>query len=205
MDAERTDIGRRTAVTTVRARILSPGRTPRRILIILTAVLVGAALVFGTVAKFTVRAANPANTFSSGTLSLSDSDEGAAILTATGMKPGDNATGRVDIENTGSVAGTLRLSRPALEDSDPANPLSRQLQLVVSDCGSFNGGPPNCDGVDPVVYRGTLADMTGTSALGTFVPAEKHRYEFMLAFDPAAGNAYQDATSTATFRWDATQ
>ena len=55
----------------------------------------------------------------------------------------------VDIQNTGSLSGTLSLSRSALNDSNGANPLSAKLDLVVNDCGDFSGGTPTCDVGDP--------------------------------------------------------
>ena len=47
--------------------------------------------------------------------------------------------------------------------------------------------------------------MTANVALGTFAADEKHRYEFTVTFDAAAGNVYQNATSTATFQWNGAQ
>jgi hypothetical protein len=182
---------------------MAPGSRPRRLLYTAAALLAGAGMIFGSSARFDARATNPSNTFSAGTLSISDSDAGAAILTASGLKPGDDAVGDIEIENTGSVPGTLQLTRPALEDSDVANPLSARLGLVIVDCGETGDSGSGCDG--QVVFRGTLAEMTGSSALGTYGPGERHRYRFSLTLDPGAGNLYQGDTSTATFRWDATQ
>lgn len=186
-----------------RAPSPSPGRTPRRALATVAALLAGAGLVLGSSASFTTKAAHPANKFSAGTLSISDSEDGA-ILTAQGMSPGEEAVGAVDISNTGSVAGTLTLTRPFLEDSDEANPLSARLRVLVRDCGSFADGPPDCRTVDPVVYDGSLAEMDAASSLGTFSPSEAHRYQFRVSLDASAGNAFQGASATATFRWDET-
>ena len=43
----------------------------------------------------------------------------------------------------------------------------------------------------------------GSTALGTFVAAEKHRYEFTVTFDVSAGNAYQGDSSSVQFDWNA--
>lgn len=181
-----------------------PGR-PQRMLATLALLLAAAGLVAGTGARFSAQATNPSNTFSAGTLAISDSEDGAAILTATGLKPGGTERGVVDIENTGSITGTLSVSRTQLSDSDPANPLSAQLDLLVRDCGNFSAGTPACQGGDPVMYTGKLAEMTQSSELGAYVPGERHRYEFEIAFAADAGNPYQGDSATATFRWDATQ
>lgn len=186
-------------------RIRALAARPKRTLGVLAAVLAAVGVAIGSGASFTAQSANPANTFSAGTLTMSNSLDGAAILTAAGMKPGDTAQGTVDIENTGSLAGTFSLSRSALNDSDGANPMSAQLDLVVKDCGDFAAGTPSCDAGDPSSYSGTLAAMNGSSALGSFAASERHRYQFTVTFNASAGNAYQGDSSTATFQWDAVQ
>jgi hypothetical protein len=178
---------------------------PKRTLGVLVVVLAAVGVAVGSGANFTAQTANPANTFSSGTLTMSNSKDGAAILTASNMKPGDTANGTVDIQNTGSIGGTFSLSRSALNDSDSANPMSQKLNVVAKDCGDFSAGTPTCDAGDPNVYTGTLAAMTGSSALGTYAPNDKHRYQFTVTFDSSAGTVYQGDSSTATFQWDAVQ
>jgi spore coat-associated protein N len=178
---------------------------PKRTIGALALVLAAVGVAVGSGANFSAQSANPSNTFTAGTLTMSNSKDGAAILTAGNMKPGDVATGTVDIENTGSMAGTFSLSRSALNDSDNANPMSQRLNLVVKDCGDFSGGTPSCDAGDPNKYSGLLSAMSSSVALSTYAAAEKHRYEFTVTFDSAAGNAYQGDSSTATFQWDAVQ
>ena len=101
-------------------------------------VLVAVGLTAASGADFTAQSANPANTFSAGTLTMSNSASNAAILTAAGMRPGDAASeGTVDIANTGSLSGAFTLTRGTPADSDSANPLSGKLNVVVDDCGTF--------------------------------------------------------------------
>src|SRR5918911_1099079 len=101
---------------------------PRLALGALLTLLLAAGAVVGPGADFTASSANPANTFSAGTLSISNSKEGAAVLTASGLRPnGTAATGTVDIENTGDLSGLFSLSRTAPVDSDGGNPLSGKL------------------------------------------------------------------------------
>lgn len=177
-------------------------RHPLRALGALSALVAAVAVAVGSSASFTATSANPSNTFAAGTLSILNSKEGLAVLTASNMKPGDSATGTVDVENSGSLSGAFTLSRSNIVDSDGANPMSGKLNLVVKDCGDFSSGPPTCDVGDPVRYTGTIAAM-GSTALGTFVAAEKHRYEFTVTFDVSAGNAYQGDSSTTEFTWAA--
>jgi spore coat-associated protein N len=177
-------------------------RHPRRALLALAALTASVAVAVGSSASFSASSANPSNTFAAGTLTILNSKEGLAVLTASNMKPGDSATGTVDVQNTGSLSGAFTLSRSGIVDSDGANPLSAKLNLVVKDCGDFSSGAPTCDVGDPSKYSGTIAAM-GSSALGTFVASEKHRYEFTVTFDSSATNAYQGDTSSVQFDWNA--
>jgi spore coat-associated protein N len=177
-------------------------RHPGRALVALAALVAAAAVAVGSGAAFTASSANPSNTFAAGTLSILNSKEGLAVLTASNMKPGDSATGTVDVKNTGSLSGVFALSRSSIVDSDGSNPLSAKLNLVVKDCGNFSSGTPTCDVGDPQKYSGTISAM-GSVALGTFAASEEHRYEFAVTFDSSAGNAYQGDSSSVQFDWNA--
>jgi hypothetical protein len=182
---------------------------PRMALGALLTLLLAAGAVIGSGADFTAASANPANTFATGTLSMVNSKDSSAVLTASNLRPGGSASGDVDILNSGSLSGAFSLARGTVSDSDAANPLSAKLNLTVTDCGTFSGStPPACgDGDDVTKYSGTIADM-GTAghsiaALGTFAAAEKHRYHFSVTLDSQATDTYQGATSTVRFDWSA--
>ena len=185
-----------------RLRVLAAN--PRLALGALLTLLLAAAAVVGSGADFTASSANPSNTFAAGTLSISNSREGLAVLSASGLRPGASANGTVDIENTGSLSGAFTLSRTAPVDSDSSNPMSAKLNLTVVDCGTFVGAtPPTCgDGDDVSKYSGTLGAMP-SRGLGTFAAGEQHRYEFSVALDASADDFYQGDSSSATFDWNA--
>ena len=176
---------------------------PMRTVGVLAVVLLAVGVAVGSGAAFTAQTANPGNSFASGTLTMSNSKDSVAVLTASGMKPGDSANGTVDIGNTGSLSGVFTLTRTNLTNSDASNPLSAQMNLVVKDCGNFSSGTPTCDAGDPNVYSGTLDAMSSAVALGTFAAGEQHRYQFTVTFDSAAGNQYQGDNTSARFQWDA--
>jgi hypothetical protein len=183
---------------------------PRLALGALLTLLLAAAAVVGSGADFTASSANPANTFSAGTLSILNSKEGTAVLTASNLRPGNSSSGTVDIQNTGGLSGAFTLSRTTPVDSDSTNPLSGKLNLTVTDCGTFVGAtPPTCgDGDDVTKYSaGTIAQMGTTghlvTALGTYAANEKHRYQFTVVLDSSAGNVYQGDTSNVEFDWNA--
>ena len=184
-------------------RIQALAAHPKRTLGVLALVLVAAGVAVGTGADFSASSANPGNTFTAGTLTMSNSKDNAAILTVNtnNMKPGDTATGTVDIENTGSLAGTFSLSRDQLTNSDGTNPMSDQIDLVVEDCGT----DATCDGSDTELYNGTLTAMNAAIDLGSFAADDEHRYEFTATFNSSAGNVYQGDNTSARFVWDAIQ
>ena len=191
-----------------RLRVLAAN--PRLALGALLTLLLAAGAVVGSGADFTASSANPANTFASGTLSIVNSKEGTAVLSASGLRPTGSAVGTVDIQNSGGLSGAFTLSRTTPVDSDTSNPMSGKLNVTVVDCGTFVGATaPVCgDGDDVVKYgSGTLAQM-GTvghtiSALGTYAGAEKHRYQFTVQLDASAGNAYQGDSSSVEFDFNA--
>jgi hypothetical protein len=179
---------------------------PKLALGALLTLLLAAGAVVGSGADFTATSANPANTFASGTLTVGNSKAGVAVLSASNLRPGAAAqTGDVDIENTGSLSGAFTLSRGTVTNSDTGNPLDTKLNVTVVDCGTFSGGtPPTCgDGDDANKYTGTLAGMTGSTALGSYGAGAKHRYRFSVALDSTAGNAYQGDSSTVEFDFNA--
>jgi spore coat-associated protein N len=178
---------------------------PRLALGALVTLLLAAGAVVGSGADFTATSANPANTFSSGTLAIGNSNAGTAILTASNLRPGDPAqTGLVDIENTGSLSGTFTLVRGTVTNTDAGNPLAAKLNMTVVDCGTFTGAtPPSCsDGDEVTKYTGTLAAM-GSTTLGSYNANVKHRYRFSVALDSSADNAYQGDSATAAFDFNA--
>jgi spore coat-associated protein N len=191
-----------------RLRVLAAN--PRLALGALLTLLLAAGAVVGSGADFTASSANPSNTFASGTLSIVNSKEGTAVLSASGLRPTGSAVGTVDIENTGSLSGAFTLSRTTPVDSDSSNPLSAKLNVTVVDCGTFSGAtPPACGNGDDVTKytAGTLAQMSTTghliSALGTYAANEKHRYQFTVTLDASADNAYQGDSSSVEFDFNA--
>jgi hypothetical protein len=170
---------------------------PRRLLAALATILVAVGVTVASGASFTATAANPSNTFSSGTMTLGDNVSGA-ILTATNLKPaGPTTSGEVEITNSGSLAGAITLKSVNLVDSTPA--MAGNLDLTIQDCGTDY----DCTiGTSTTTYSGKLNAMP-TQALGTWAAAEKHHYKFTVGLDSAAGNTLQGKTTSVGFQWDA--
>jgi len=181
------------------SRLSALAAHPRRTIGALAVVLAAVGITVGSGANFTAHAANPANTFTAGTLSMTDSVSGA-ILSATNLKPGDVNTGTVDIQNTGSIPGafTLSTSNPV----DTAGLLGK-LDLKVEDCGLYSGTTaPSCATGTSVVYNGKANAIT-TAALGSYAGNAKHRYQFSVTMPTTIANTFQGKTASVEFDWDA--
>ncbi len=179
---------------------------PRRTLAALATVLVAVGITAASGADFTATSANPTNTFATGTLTMFNSKDNAAIFTASNLKPGGPAqTGTVDIANTGSLPGTFTLTRGTINDSDGANPLSTKLNMTVVDCGLYVGvTPPTCDAGDTNVFPSApISTMNSSVPLGTYAAGVQHRYEFSVTVDTLADNNYQGKNSVVPFSWAA--
>jgi len=173
---------------------------PRRSLAALATVLVAVGLTGASGASFTAQTANPTNTFTAGTLTMDNSKPGAAIFTSSpNMRPGDSATGTVDIKNSGTLSGVFKLSKGTLTDNHATILMSTQLDMVIDDCGT----DLDCTSIAGNVYTGTLADMGANIGLGTFASLAERRYRFTATFNAGAGDTYQGKSSTVQFLWNA--
>lgn len=159
--------------------------------------VVSVAAVGGTYANFTASPTTIAsNAFTTGTLTMSRSGSGA-ILTASTMKPGDEATGSVTILNTGSLAGIYTLTG----STSGSSALAGQLKLVLY---------KNTDNdVPSKIYDGALSSFSSV-ALGTLVATSgTGTYYFHVSLpttgSDAGDNALQGLSATASFTWAATQ
>jgi hypothetical protein len=132
-----------------------------------------------------------------GPLVANDRD-GSAILSAATLAPGQTTAGEVTIRNAGDAAGAFTLSSSAGADTGapPAGGLARVLDLAVTDV----------TGTTPVtLFAGKLAALPRLP-LGTLAAGVRRRYRFELTYPngPAAvDNAYQGASTSVRFDWDA--
>ena len=138
-------------------------------------------------------------TWSTGTIILGV--DAGATFTASGILPGDSGTKTINVSNDGT--GDLRYSLSTNASNDGSS-LADQLALTVREGA--------CPSVGAVVYNGALADAAwGDPAQG--VQADERELAagtsedlcFAWDFPLGSDNTYQDATTTATFTFDAEQ
>jgi len=163
---------------------------PRKAIGGLATILAAAGLAIGSGATFSAQSANPANTFTSGTLLHTNSANGLAIVTGANLKPGDVRTGEVTITNTGTLNGAFKLS----ESNDSSSFSAGSLELSIDDV-TVPATPAN-------VYSGDLGQVAAAGiALGDQAAGAARRYRFTVTLDAAAPNADQGKSATADYEW----
>ena len=174
---------------------------------------IGALLLVGLLVIGTSRAAffdttqNTGNSFSTGTVAISDDDSGSAMFSASGLVPGDSVTECITVQYDGTevpadvelYVGSGDLSGTGLDDY-----LDMTVELGTGgsfgSCAGFSGSS---------VYTGTLDGFASAhtgfaSGTGSWSPAatsetRTYRFSFTLQDD----NAAQGLDATVTFTWEA--
>jgi hypothetical protein len=140
-----------------------------------------------------------AQALAEGSLSIADSRDGAAILTADDLAPGHALEGTLTIRNTGTVPGELALSSTVAEALGPRDRnLLGALELRVSEI--TDAGPV-------VVHDGRL-DGVDVPDLGTVAPGAGRTYRFVArlpAGDDADDNRMQAASLRLAYAWTLTE
>jgi predicted ribosomally synthesized peptide with SipW-like signal peptide len=169
-----------------------------------------ALVTLSALALFTSTASVPGNTFSTGTVTISTAPT-TALVTFSGMAPGDQVTAPITVTN----AGTLQL-RYAVTSTTTENVLAAALDLTiksgVTTCTNAGFGT---DGT--VVYAaGDLGSTTGVNVIGnpaqgsqagdrTLNASANEVLCFNVSLPSSVGNTSQGLTTTATFNFQAEQ
>ena len=169
--------------------------------------LTGAFIVTASIAAFSGTTDNSGNTWSTGTVILTDDDGGSGILfTVVGMKPLDVVTNCIVV----TYEGTLLPADVVLYGVSGGTGLDAYLDLIVEE--GTGGIFDNCSGfsaTSTVYTGGTLADFAvahtnfGNGA-GTWTPsANPESVTFKFTVTLQDNNAAQSLDATATFTWEA--
>ena len=185
------------------------GRQTRRLLIIATiassTAMVGAGAY--TLALFTDSATSGGNAFAVGTVTIGVSPT-SALITLSGMLPGDSTTGTLTVSSTGNA--TLRYAMTTASTNPDGKALRDQMALVIktkdtntAGCGNFNGTQ---------LFNGTLANgAVGDPAQGaqagdrTLAGGASEVVCFRATLPGSTGNAFAGAATNATFTFSAEQ
>jgi len=181
----------------------------------LAVVVAGAA----TWSSFAQTTANPSNSFSAGTVAISDNDAGTT-LSIPALSPGASSSGCIKVTYTGSLASAVRMY------ASTTGSLAQYLNLTITrgtqtsptfpSCTGFSADSANYIGAGAgVMYSGTLSNLasTYTNFASGLVDApgspqswgggSAHSYMLTVSLPAGAPSAAQGLSSTATFTWEA--
>ncbi len=168
--------------------------------------IIGSFVAIDSLAVFTDQKANSANTFTTGSVSLTDTPS-TALVTFANMAPGDSTIQPLQIANAGSL--DLRYAMTTSATNTDGKALMNQLQLTVR---TKTANP--CTSEDGTVLYGPGALASGafgSNAQGaqagdrTLTAGSNETLCFKVQLPLATADAYQSATTTATFTFDAEQ
>ena len=167
--------------------------------------LVGSFASVESIAVFSDSKQNDANTFSTGSVIITDAPA-TALVTFANMAPGDSIIAPLTITNGGTLQQRYAMSTNATNADGKS--LAGQLQLTVRTYTA-----PGCSAeTGAILYDGALsAGAIGSSAQGAqagdrvLAASTNEQLCFKVLLPLATGNAFQLATTTATFTFDAEQ
>ena len=161
--------------------------TSRKVLVPLATLLAAGAIAVGSGATWTSTTSNSVNVTSGSLIHTNSHDD--AVLTVTGIKPGDTVTGTVEIENTGSLDAVLSFQ----ESGDSSAFASGGLNLVIEQDGDE-------------MYDGDFGDYANTvHNLGDLLVGDTSEFTFTVSMPADASDANQSKTAAATYTWVTTQ
>lgn len=189
------------------------GRLSRRIAatVVVLAAFAGL-LTISAWAVFTDTASVGSNTFTTGTVDISASPA-SAVVTFSNMAPGDSVTNSLVVTNAGSL--DLRYAISASATNTDGKGLKDQLTLTIKTIDVTTPATP-CDNFDGTqLYTGdldgTTGKLVGDNTQGaqagdrTLAASASETLCFRVQLPLGTGNAFQNATTTATFTFDAEQ
>ena len=152
-------------------------------------------------------------TFSTGTIDLDAAKIDALVLTTTGLMPNDRVTDDVVVENDGTAQ--LRYAMSTSSTNADTKNLRDVLVLTIKTIDVTTPGTP-CDNFDgaTTLYNGVLGTTTakfGNPAQGSDTGdrvlngGANETLCFSVWLPDTTGNAYQGASTTTTFTFDAEQ
>lgn len=157
-------------------------------------------------AAFTGSTQNTSNSWTAGTVSLTDDDSGSAMFSAAGLVPGASASGCITVTYGGSVPAAVRLFVPSTSGT-----LTSNLDLVIQE--GTGGSFASCTGFvsSSTLYTGTLATAasnnnsytTGWSSWQPNGASQSRTYRVTYTLNASTPDAKQGASATAIFQWEA--
>ncbi len=188
-------------------------RSSKGILITLLGIGVLSSLgAFASLSVFTDTASVGSNDFTTGTVDISTAPA-SALVTFSSMAPGDTTTQSLVVSNAGTL--DLRYALSSSATNADSKGLKDQLVLTIKTIDVTTPGTPCNDFDGTQLYTGdvdsTAGALVGSNVQGaqagdrTLSASANETLCFRVNLPLATGNAFQNATTTATFTFDAEQ
>lgn len=170
--------------------------------------LAGAFTITASRAAFTATTSNAGDSWSAGTVTLTDDDLGAVMFNVTNMKPGDTSTQCIKVDYDGSLTADVK-AYAAIAGTGLATYLTTTVE--VGSGGSFASCVGWVANTTPVSFTGTLSAFgtthsnftNGLAGFAGAVSGSDRTYKITVTLPSGTVNAAQGLTATATFTWEA--
>jgi hypothetical protein len=187
----------------------SPLQPFRRKLMASVIGLVATSLVWsgGTFSAFNKTSEMPDNSVAAASVNLADNDSGSAVMSLTGVRPGDAASSScVNVTYTGDAPSKVRLYGTV-----GGTGLAPFLVTTITR-GTFSGTPAagSCTGFTAdasALWTGTLDQLPTSAATAittdteSWTNAEKHGYRVTVSLPSGTDSAAQGKTATFGLTW----
>ncbi|MDX6591644.1 MAG: spore coat-associated protein [Gaiellales bacterium] len=191
---------------------MSRNRSTKLLLSLAALGVAGAMAGLGTFASFT-SSTSAGHTVASGTVTLNLGATNRLTVGASGIAPGDTIQRAFDLTNAGTLdMATISLTSTATSSSLLDTDGTNGLQMVIDRCSNpwTESGPPytyTCSGTTTTIVAsraviGSNLTMAGLSAL---TAGGTDRLRLTLTFPAAAGNTFQNQSSTLQYTFTGTQ
>lgn len=160
-----------------------------------------------TNAAFSAQTANNGNSFSAGTVTLSDDDAGTALFTAPNLAPGDSVIGCIEVTYSGSLDADVRLFGSIAGGTGLEAYLDLEIERGTGTCAAFGTATTVWSAISDGDLGGFVAAHTGfasgadTWAPGGGAPDDTVPYRFTVSLQDDAGA--QGKSATVEFTWEA--
>lgn len=190
----------------------SRNRSTKLLLSLAALGVAGAMAGLGTFASFT-GSTSASQIVASGTVTLNLGAVNRLTVGATGVAPGDTLQRAFDLTNAGtldmaSISLTSTATASSLLDTDATN----GLQMVVDRCSNAwtESGPPytyTCSGATTTIIasRAVIGSNLSMAGLSALTAGGTDHLRLTLTFPSAAGNTFQNQSSTLLYTFTGTQ
>jgi hypothetical protein len=168
--------------------------------------LSGALIWQASYAAFTDTTSNDNNSWTAGSVTITDDDGGSALFTVSGLVPGATGARCITVTYSGTVTADIAMTAAYHSGDVATNPLAPYLDMAVNK-GAGASVAADCTGFTPGsdVYTGDAATMTGAGSLDTWVGSTGNTavYRITYTLDAATPNASQGDAAGIDFFWNA--